>query len=225
MNNLNARAWLALLMMASVMGLLIFVPAGTLHYWQAWSYLLIYFAASASITLYLMRRDPALLQRRMRGGPTAEKQPAQKLIMLISSAAFLAALVVPALDHRYGWSAVPDAVALAGDVINALSFYAVFRVFRENSYAASTIQVAEGQQVIASGPYARVRHPMYAGASWLFVGTPLALGSWWGLLAFVLAVPVLIWRLLDEERFLAAHLAGYREYCARVRWRLLPGIF
>lgn len=225
MNKLNVRAWLALLALALVMGLLIFVPAGTLHYWQAWTYLLVYFAASWWITLYLMRRDPALLQRRMSGGPTAEKQPAQKIIMQISSVAFIAVLLVPALDHRFGWSAVPPALAVAGDLVTAWSFHAVFRVFRENSYASSTIEIAEAQQVISSGPYARVRHPMYAGALPLFLGTPLALGSWWGLLAFVFALPVLVWRLLDEERFLAAHLAGYREYCARVRWRLLPGIF
>jgi protein-S-isoprenylcysteine O-methyltransferase Ste14 len=223
--NLHTRTWLGFLFLALVMGLLIFVPAGTLRYWQAWCYLLVYFAASLLITLYLMRHDPALLQRRLSGGPAAEKQAAQKLIMLISSAAFIAVLVVPALDHRYGWSGVPPLAALGGDAIIAYSFYAVFRVFRENSYASATIEISEAQKVISSGPYARVRHPMYAGASLLFVGTPLALGSWWGVLVFFFALPVLIWRLLDEERFLAAQLAGYRDYCEKVRWRLLPGIF
>ncbi len=207
------------------MALLLFLPAGTIRYWQAWVYLGIFFGASSLITRYLTRHDPALLKRRLRGGPTAEKRRTQKVIMLFASVAFIASLVVPALDYRYSWSSVPLWVILAGDTLMALSFWIVFLVYRENTFTSATIQLAENQTVISTGPYALVRHPMYAGGSLLFAGGPLALGSYWGLLAFAAALPVLIWRLLDEERFLAKNLSGYTEYCARIRWRLIPGVF
>src|SRR4249920_109073 len=131
MTNLNARAWLALAVLAVVMGFLLFVPAGTIHYWQAWVYWSIFTGASVLTTHSLMRNDPALLERRMRGGPTAEKQPTQKFIMLCTSICFIALLVVPAFDHRFGWSAVPLWVVVAGDVLVAIGFYLIFLVYRE----------------------------------------------------------------------------------------------
>jgi protein-S-isoprenylcysteine O-methyltransferase Ste14 len=204
------------------MGLLLFVPAGTVDYWQGWVYLSIFMGASALTTLYLMRRDPALLERRMRGGPRAEKRPAQKFIMLGTSAGFIALLVVPALDHRFGWSAVPVGGVLVGDVLVAIGFGLIARVYRENTFASATVEVAENQQVISTGPYAVVRHPMYASASLYLLGTPLALGSYWGLVAIAAMMPFLIWRLFDEERFLAKTLPGYAEYQKRVRHPLVP---
>jgi protein-S-isoprenylcysteine O-methyltransferase Ste14 len=225
MKNLNARAWLALAVLAVVMGLLLFVLAGTVHYWQAWVYLSIFTGASVLTTLYLMRRDPALLERRMSGGPMAEKQPAQKFIMLCTSIGFIALLVVPALDHRFGWSAVPLGGIVAGDVLVAVGFYLISLVYRENTFTSATIEVAENQKVISTGPYAIVRHPMYASASLYLLGTPLALGSYWGLVPFVAMMPFLIWRLLDEERFLARNLPGYTEYQKQVRHRLLPFVW
>jgi protein-S-isoprenylcysteine O-methyltransferase Ste14 len=225
MKNLNVRAWLALAVLAVVMGFLLFVPAGTVHYWQAWVYLSIFTGASVLTTLYLMRKDPALLERRMRGGPTAEKQPAQKFIMLCTSICFIALLVVPALDHRFGWSTVPLGGVMAGDVLVAIGFYLIFRVYRENTFTSATIEVAENQKVISTGPYAIVRHPMYASASLYLLGTPLALGSYWGLVPFVAMMPFLIWRLLDEEGFLAKNLPGYTEYQKQVRHRLLPFVW
>lgn len=174
MKNLNARAWLALAILAAVMGLLLFVPAGTVHYWEAWVYLLIFTAASILITLYLMRKDPALLKRRMSGGPTAEKLPAQKFIMLCTSIAFIALLVVPAFDHRFAWSNMPFESVMAGDALVAIGFYLIFLVYRENTFTSATIEVAENQKVISTGPYAIVRHPMYASASLYLLGTPLA---------------------------------------------------
>jgi len=134
-------------------------------------------------------------------------------------------LVFPVLDHRFGWSSVPASVSVLGDALIALAFLFIFFVFKENSYGASTIQIAEGQTVISTGPYALVRHPMYAGALVMLIGTPIALGSWWGLFAVLLILPVLIWRLLDEERFLRQNLAGYAEYQTKVRYRLLPCIW
>jgi len=138
---------------------------------------------------------------------------------------FIAMLVFPVLDHRFGWSSVPASVSVLGDALIALAFLFIFFVFKENSYGASTIQIAEGQTVISTGPYALVRHPMYAGALVMLIGTPIALGSWWGLFAVLLILPVLIWRLLDEERFLRQNLAGYAEYQTKVRYRLLPCIW
>ena len=225
MNNLNKKAWLGLIFVALAMGLLLFVPAGTVQYWQAWAYLGVFFGASLLITLYLMKRDPTLLKRRLSAGPTAEKEKTQKIIMLFASVGFITLLIVPALDHRFRWSAVPLYVVILGDILVAVGFYIIFLVYKVNPFTSATIEIADDQKVISIGPYALVRHPMYAGALLYCLGTPLALGSYWGLLAFVAMVSVLIWRLLDEERLLSKNLLGYAEYCAKVRWRLIPGIF
>jgi len=221
----NARAWFVLAILGVVMGLLLFVPAGTVNYWQGWVYLAIFMGGSALTTLYLMRRDPELLERRMRGGPTAEKRPAQKLIMLCTSIGFLALLVVSAFDHRFGWSAVPVGAVVAGDVLVALGFFLIALVYRENTFTSATIEVAENQKVISTGPYAIVRHPMYASGSLYLLGTPLALGSYWGFVPIAAMMPFLIWRLMDEERFLAKNLPGYTEYQKRVRYRLVPFVW
>jgi len=225
MKNLNARAWLALAVLGVVMGLLLFVPAGTLHYWQAWVYLSIFTGASVLTTLYLIRKDPALLERRMSDGPMAEKQPAQKFIMLCTSIGFIALLVVPALDRRFGWSTPPPGGVVAGDVLVAIGFYLISLVYRENTFTSATIEIAENQKVISTGPYALIRHPMYASASLYLLGTPLALGSYWGFVSIAVMTPFLIWRLLDEERFLARNLPGYTEYQKRVRHRLVPFVW
>jgi len=224
-NNLYVRANRGLVFLAVGMALLLFVPARTLYYWQAWLYLGVFFGASLLVTLYLAQHDPALLRRRLRGGPMAEKEPTQKLIMSITMIGFLALLIVPALDHRFMWSHVPIWVVIAGDVLVALGFYIVFLVYRENTFSSATIEIAENHQVVSSGPYAIVRHPMYVGGLLLFVGTALALGSYWGLLTVAVILPALLWRLVDEERFLAKNLPGYAEYCSRVRWRMIPGAF
>ena len=225
MKNLNAKAWLALAVLAVAMGLLLFIPADTLHYWHAWVYLSIFIGASVLTTVYLMRKDRALLERRMRGGPTAEKRPAQRFIMLCTSIGFIALLVVPALDHRFGWSAVPLGGVVAGDVLVAVGFYLISVVYRENTFTSATIEVAEDQMVIATGPYAIVLHPMYASGSLYLLGTPLALGSYWGLVPIAAMMPFLIWRLLDEERFLVRNLPGYTEYQRRVQHRLVPFVW
>jgi len=222
---LAAKAWLALVALTVVMGLLLFISAGTIAYWEAWIYLSIFVGASALTTLYLMKKDPALLKRRMSGGPTAEKRSTQRIIMLFISAGFIAILVVPALDHRFGWSRVPIGVVVAGDVLVAMGFYFIFLVYRENSFTSATIEVAENQTVVSTGPYAIVRHPMYASALLYLFGTPLALRSYWDLLAILAMIPFLIWRLIDEERFLSTSLPGYSEYQGKVRYRLLPFVW
>jgi len=225
MKNLNTKAWLSLAGLATAMGLLLFVPARTVHYWQAWVYLTIFTATSALITLNLMKHDPALLERRMRGGPTAEKQPAQRLIMLGTSIGFISLLGVPAFDFRFGWSAVPFIGVVLGDVLVITGFYFISLVYKENTFASATIEISEDQKVISTGPYAIVRHPMYASGAMYLLGTPLALGSYWGLLMFGIMMPFLIWRLFDEERFLAKNLPGYTEYQKQVRYRLIPFVW
>ena len=214
-----------LLVVLLVMAAMLFVAAGTLDYWQAWLFLAAYAASSLAITLYLMRKDPALLERRKRGGPTAEKETTQKIIMSFASLAFIGLLVLPALDRRFAWSQMPPYAVLAGDLIFLLGWVAIFFVFKGNSFASATVELAPEQRVISTGPYALVRHPMYAGGLVMLLGIPIALGSWWGLLVIVAMIPALIWRLIDEERFLARNLPGYAEYQRKLRYRLIPMIW
>jgi protein-S-isoprenylcysteine O-methyltransferase Ste14 len=211
---------LAILVLA--MALLLFGTAGTLHYWQAWLFLATYLLASLALTLDLIKNDPALLERRMRGGPFAEREPTQKVIMSLTSLGFIGLLVVPAIDHRFGWSHISPSAAVGGDVLLLLGWLGIFFVFRENSFASATIESSANQRVISTGPYAWVRHPMYAAALVMLLGIPIALGSWWGVIIVAGLVPVLIWRLTDEERFLARNLPDYVGYQQRVRYRLLP---
>jgi protein-S-isoprenylcysteine O-methyltransferase Ste14 len=225
MRNPNAQALLSLVVLAVVMGLLLFIPAGTVHYWQAWVYLSIFIGASLLTTLYLMKRNPALLNRRLRGGPRAEKRKTQKVIMLCMSIGFIALLVVPALDHRFHWSEMPLYCVIMGDVLVAIGFYFIFSAYKQNTFASSTVEVAEDQKVISTGPYAIVRHPIYASVLLYLAGTPFALGSFWGFLSLAAMMPFLIWRLYDEESFLAENLSGYAEYQERVPYRLVPHIW
>jgi protein-S-isoprenylcysteine O-methyltransferase Ste14 len=225
MKNLNLKAWLALAALAVVMGLLIFASAGTLSYWQGWAYLAVFFTAGVVMTAYLMKRDPALLERRMSGGPTAETRPIQKFIMWWTSLAFIAMLAVPAVVFRFQGTSLPAAVSLIGDGLVAVGFYFILLVYRENTFTSATIELAADHKVISTGPYAIVRHPMYASASLYIAGTPLALGSLWGFVPVFVLMPFLIWRMFDEERFLAQNLPGYTDYQKRVRHRLIPFVW
>lgn len=203
----------------------IFWPAGTLDYWQGWVFLTTFLASTAGSTVYLAIYDKPLLERRLKVGPRHETEPSQKIIVSLVFVAFFALIVVPALDHRFGWSPVPPWVSVAGDGLIVLSFLFMFWVIRVNSFAASNVRVEKDQRVIDTGPYAHVRHPMYAGAIWLFVGMPLALGSWRSLVLIVPFMLTLLWRLLDEEKILRRDLPGYSEYMRRVRFRLAPRVW
>jgi len=196
-----------------------------LRYWQGWAFLATFAACSTALTVYMALYDEKLLERRLRAGPRAETETSQKIIMVLVMLGFAALLVFPVLDHRFGWSPVPPYVSLIGDGLIVLGYLFILFVLRENSYAASTIQITDDQRVVSTGPYAVVRHPMYAGALLLLVGMPLALDSWYGLLGIVIILPMLIWRLQDEERFLTRNLPGYADYTSKVRWRLIPGLF
>ena len=225
MAGLATRAWLSLAVLAAIMGALLFGTAGTMRYWHAWVYLALFVGLSTVMTADLLRRDPALLQRRMKGGPTAESRPLQRLIMAGASLGFISLLVIPALDFRYGWSSVPMPGIVLGDVLFVAGFGFIGRVYRENTYAAATIEIAAGQRLIDTGADAVVRHPMYASALLYLIGTPLAPGSYWGFVGLGVMLAFLVWRLLDEERLLVPELPGYTGYQARVRYRLSPGVW
>ena len=204
---------------------LIFWPAGTFDYWQGWLFLTIFSASTVGFTVYLAIYDRPLLGRRLKAGPQHEREGSQKVIASLILLVLLALIVVSAIDHRNAWSPVAPGVSILGDVVILLSFLFIFWVIRVNSFAASNVRVEKDQRVIDTGPYAHVRHPMYAGAIWLFVGIPLALGSWWSLVLILAAVPVLLWRLFNEEKILQRDLPGYTEYMHRVRSRLVPFVW
>jgi protein-S-isoprenylcysteine O-methyltransferase Ste14 len=214
----------------SVVGLvffvaLIFVPAGTWDYWQGWAFLGVFVASTSAFTIYLAIHDKALLERRLKAGPWHERERSQRIIVSLVLVAFCGFIILPVLDYHHSLSPVPAWVSVVGNAIIIFSYLAIFWVIRTNSWAASSIRVEAGQKVVDTGPYTYVRHPMYAAAIWLFVGIPLALGSWWSVALLIPSLPVLLWRLLDEERILARDLPGYSEYMGRVRYRLMPKVW
>jgi len=204
---------------------LLFIPAGTLRYWQGWAFVVVAIVVSTAYTIYLARHDPALLKRRTEAGVAYEKEPAQKAIILALYAAFIAIIVLPPLDVRFGWSHLPWYVSVIGDVLIIFSFYLFYLVSKANTYAAANVRVEAGQKVIDTGMYGWVRHPMYLAALFLVVGTPLALGSWWTLLLTPLFLVILYFRIANEEKVLLRDLPGYAEYRQRVRYRLVPGVW
>jgi protein-S-isoprenylcysteine O-methyltransferase Ste14 len=223
--SLAGRTILGFTQLIVLMGAALFVPAWTLNFWQGWVYLSIFAVASALITAYLWKYDRKLLESRVKAGPRAEMEKSQKLIQLLASLAFIGTLVLPSLDRRYLWSHVPLVFVIVGGALVTFGFLAVFIVYKENTFTSATIEVAPNQRVISTGPYGVVRHPMYAGALVMLFATPLALGSWWGLVMLIPMTLVVVLRLLDEERFLQKSLPGYTEYCERIRFRLVPHIW
>jgi len=197
---------------------------GNPGFWQAWVYLFVTAAASAAIVAYLQRKDPTLLRRRTRG-PGAEKNAGQNLLQLLAMLVFSGTLVLSWFDHRSSWSHVPVFVEIAGYALVVFGFLIYFVVFRENTFAGATVEVVSDQKVITTGPYASVRHPMYCGLLVLLFGTPLALGSWWGLLMVVPMALVVAFRIRYEEAFLTENLDGYAEYCRKLRYRVIPFIW
>jgi protein-S-isoprenylcysteine O-methyltransferase Ste14 len=222
MSKLIIQTFATFLIGGLLLGALLFLPAGTLNYWQAWAFIVVFMTFVTVIGVYLSLKDPALLERRKNIGPAAEQSLAQKIIISIGILGNLGLLVFCALDYRYRWSSMPPYVSLFGDGLVALGLFIDLLVFRENSYGASNIKVEEAQRVISTGPYALVRHPMYAGVLVMLIGVPLALNSWWGLAIVAVVVPGLAWRIMDEERLLKKELPGYVEYIHKVRYRLVP---
>lgn len=206
-------------------GVLLFVPAGTLHYWQAWVFIAVFALSTWIPSMYLIRTNPAALERRMRFGPTAETRTLQRVVIAIIFICFPAMFVVSVFDHRLGWSAVPTPVCLLGDALVAIGLTLAMVVVIQNGYAAANVTVEAGQTLVSTGLYGLVRHPMYTGNVILMVGVPLALGSYWGLVFVVPGLIVLVLRIRDEERLLTQELSGYREYTTQVRYRLLPYVW
>jgi len=206
-------------------GVVLFWPAGTFDYWQAWMFIAIFIVMSTGPSVYWGLRKPEVLRRRMKSGPMAETRPAQKVATVGIVATVIAVSVVSAVDHRFGWSQVPIWIVVVGNILVAAGLGMALQVVNQNEYAAATITVEAQQPVISTGLYGVVRHPMYAFASLMIVGMPLALDSYWGLLAVVPAVAVFALRIADEEKMLRQELDGYDEYTRKVRYRLVPGVW
>ena len=211
-----------LLVAIPVLCALFFLPAGTFAYWEAWVYLAIVLIPLLCVLVYLLKKDPELLERRMRA---REREPEQRLIVTLSVPIFLLAFLLPGFDKRFGWSDVPVAVVLAADFLVLLGYGLFFLVLRENRYASRVIEVEQEQQVIRSGPYALVRHPMYLGVAVFYLFSPLALGSYWAMLPALLMIPILVARIRNEESVLVRNLRGYQDYMQQTRYRLVPGIW
>jgi protein-S-isoprenylcysteine O-methyltransferase Ste14 len=205
-----------------ILGILLFLPAGSTKFWQAWVYLGTYFVCNLLLLGYLIMFDQKLLESRLNAGPTAEKEKRQKTIQAFARLFLIGLIAVPALDFRFQWSQIPLYAVVISNVVIVLGFLIIFFVFRESSYTSAIIEVSDEQQVISAGLYSIVRHPMYVGELLIYLSTPIALGSLWALLFFFPLAVIIVLRLLDEEKFLCEHLPGYREYCQKTRYRLIP---
>ncbi len=205
-----------------VLGLLILLPAGTFDFWQFYLYAGLLLVPMLAVLFYFLKNDPKFLERRAKA---REKEKAQVLISILSTLIFLAGFIIPGLDKRFGWSQVPIHITLLACAVILLGYLIIFFVFRQNSYASRIIEVDEEQEVISTGMYSLVRHPMYVGVLIMYIPTPVALGSYWGLIPFALLPLSLALRILNEEKVLKENLNGYTEYCKRIRYRLIPYIW
>jgi protein-S-isoprenylcysteine O-methyltransferase Ste14 len=208
-----------------VFGLIVFWPAGTFDYWQGWAFIAVFAVSTNLPSIYLLVKNPAALKRRMRAGPAAETRPLQRVIISVALVSMVAMIVVSALDFRFGWSSVPAAMCIVGDVLVAAGLLFTMLVVIQNGYAAANITVESGQELVSTGVYGIVRHPMYLGNIALMIGTPFALGSFWGLVFVIPGLLVLGIRIVDEEKVLTAELAGYPDYARQVHYRLVPCVW
>jgi protein-S-isoprenylcysteine O-methyltransferase Ste14 len=208
-----------------VVAAVLVVSAGTLRYWEAWLYLALYLGWLTVTASYFLRKNPALVERRLAMDEQGEREPVQRVIMAIFRVLGVITLVVAGLDHRFGWSAVPVWVVAAGCALFVAGAVVVFAVFAENTYTSSIIEVDAAQTVVVTGPYRVLRHPMYAGTLLMGFATPLMLGSYWALLLLPPGWALLVLRILAEERFLAHELRGYADYMRRTPRRLIPGVW
>ncbi len=204
------------------LGLIILLPAWTLKFWQAYTYLVVLVVPMIFALLYFLKKDPKFLERRTR---VKEKEKQQKLLSILSTAIFLTGFIILGLDHRFAWSDVPIYIVITADIIVLLGYLIILFVFKQNSYASCIIEVNENQKVISTGLYGVVRHPMYLGVLIMFLPTPIALGSYWALIPFAVLPVLLILRILNEEKVLSNNLQGYKEYCQKTRFRLIPYIW
>lgn len=225
MQEVIRKATVGIIRLFVLLAAAIFLPSWTFHYWQGWVCLLAFSVPAVAISVYVAKNDPALLERRVKAGPRAEKETVQKFIQVVAVVFFVGDFAFSSIDHRLGWSHVPLYASIFGAFLMVFGFLIVLEVFKANSYTSGTIEVASGQEVISTGPYAVVRHPMYSGTLVLLLGIPIALGSWWGEINNLGMTAALVLRLLKEEEFLAVRLPGYREYRENVPRRLVPMVW
>lgn len=225
MDNIIGKTVSGFIMLLAIMGALIFLPAWTVNYLQAWLYLLTFAISTILITIYLFINDKKLLERRLKAGSSAEKEKSQKAIQAIASVFFCLIYIIAGLDQHFHWSNIPMYISILANIFVILGFYIVFLVFKENSYTSAIIEVDRDQKVISTGMYGIVRHPMYSGAILMLVASSIALGSYWALLSVAALSFTIIARLLNEEKFLTKNLSGYDEYCEKVRYHLIPFIW
>lgn len=225
MNNLKGRTYFSVIGTLLYIWIFLFIPAWSLHFWQAWIFWFVFSIPVIGITLYFLKKDPVFMESRLKAGPIAEKEKSQKWIQLVLSFFFLSFLILPGLDFRYHWSSVSVILVVIGDLFVLLGFWMVFLVFKENSFASATIEINKNQKVISTGLYKYIRHPMYAGAALLVGVMPIALGSYW---TFLFVIPMgigVVLRILNEEKYLQKNLVGYTAYCKKVPYRLIPFVW
>jgi protein-S-isoprenylcysteine O-methyltransferase Ste14 len=205
-----------------ILGLLILIPAGTFNYWQVYLYFLIFLVPMIFVLFYFLKKDPVFLERRTKA---KEKEKEQIIIQIVFTLIFVSGFVIPGLDKRFGWSNVPVLIVIIADIVIFLGYLLIFFVFKQNSYASRIVQVEKDQKVISTGLYSIVRHPMYLGVIIMYIPTPIALGSYWGLIPMATIPLALVLRIMNEEKVLCKDLPGYKDYRQRTRYRLIPFIW
>jgi len=203
-------------------GILILLPAGTFNFWQVYIYFAILLGPMIFVIFYFLKKNPKFLERRMK---MKEQETQQKKIVFLTTSTFLLGFILPGFDHRFGWSDIPTVIVIIADILILLSYILIIYVFKENSYASRVIEIDKDQKVISSGPYSIVRHPMYLGILVMFLSTPIALGSYWAIIPLAMLPVSLVFRIFNEEKVLSEQLPGYKEYCKKVRFRMIPFIW
>lgn len=205
-----------------LIGLLLFLPAGTWTYWQAWLLIGLLFFPMTCVGVWLLVTSPELLAKRL---IHKEQEKTQKHVVALSGLMFIGGFVVCGLDRRFGWSDMPVWTVVVAAVLFLLGYALYTEVMRENAYLSRTIEIQDNQELIHTGAYGIVRHPMYSATLLMFLATPVILGSWWGLLVFAVYPALIIKRISNEEQVLAKGLKGYIDYQKEVRWRLIPWVW
>ena len=205
-----------------LVGLLLFLPAGTFYFWQAWLFIGILFGPMFIAGIWLMIRQPELLRKRL---DAKEKQGEQKWVVALSGLMFIAVFVVAGLSCRFGWYMLPDGAVYVATIIFLAAYALYAEVMRENVWLSRTIEVQENQQVVSTGLYGIVRHPMYAATLLLFLSMPLVLASPWSFAIMLLYIPIIALRIHNEEQVLERELKGYVEYKQHVRYKIIPFIW
>lgn len=216
------RALSALIVGIIALGGLLFLPAGTIHYEGGWRLMALLFVPMFIMGITLLALSPELLSRRL---SAKEKRAKQGGVIRFAGVIFIVGFIIAGLDYRFAWSNVDNTATTIASVLFLLGYGLYVEVLRENVWLSRTIEVAEGQEVVSSGLYGIVRHPMYTATLLMFLAMPIVLGSWWATIPFIFYIPLIITRILDEEQLLRQELRGYNEYCFQIRWRLIPFIW